>query len=120
MLILRARSCSRRKLAPRDLYEGAHSCLPFCSQVPKPSKELQQEEPAGKKVLLSDVVATGKRNLFRKRSWEKTDITYIAFMTVIHGLCLAAPFTFSWPMVWLFMGSYLVTGCLGITLSFHR
>ncbi len=99
---------------------GAHSCLPFCSQVPKPSKELQQEEPAGKKVLLSDVVATGKRNLFRKRSWEKTDITYIAFMTVIHGLCLAAPFTFSWPMVWLFMGSYLVTGCLGITLSFHR
>ena len=94
--------------------------MAICSPVPKRSKELQQEEPAGKKVLLSDVVATGKRNLFRKRSWEKTDITYIAFMTVIHGLCLAAPFTFSWPMVWLFMVSYLVTGCLGITLSFHR
>jgi stearoyl-CoA desaturase (delta-9 desaturase) len=88
--------------------------------VPKPSKEAQQQEPDGKPVLLSDVVATGKRKLFFNRQWEKTDVIYVAFMTVMHGLCLLAPATFSWPMVGLFLASYFVTGCLGITLSFHR
>ncbi|KAK9810059.1 hypothetical protein WJX72_004138 [[Myrmecia] bisecta] len=88
--------------------------------VPKPSKAAQEQEKDGKKVLLSDVVATGKRKLWFNRSWEKTDLTYMAFMAVIHGLCLLAPATFSWPMVALFFGTYFITGCLGITLSFHR
>jgi len=71
-------------------------------------------------VLLSDVAATKKRRRFTQRTWNGTDIAYIAFMAVMHGLCLLAPVTFSWPMVALFAASYLVTGCLGITLSFHR
>ncbi len=71
-------------------------------------------------VLLSDVAATKKRHRFTHRSWNGTDIAYIAFMVAMHGLCLLAPATFSWPMVALFAASYLVTGCLGITLSFHR
>ena len=88
--------------------------------VPKPSKEAQKLEPDGRKVPLSDVYATQKTNLFRNRSWAATDKQYIGFMVFIHGLCLAAPFTFSWPMVGLFFVSYLITGCLGITLSYHR
>ncbi len=88
--------------------------------VPKPSKEAQKLEPDGRKVLLSDVYATQKTNLFRNRSWAATDKQYIGFMLFIHGLCLAAPFTFSWPMVGLFLVSYFITGCLGITLSYHR
>ena len=71
-------------------------------------------------VLLSDVAATKKRRRFTQRTWNGTDIAYIAFMVAMHGLCLLAPATFSWPMVALFAVSYLVTGCLGITLSFHR
>ena len=88
--------------------------------VPKPSKEAQKLEPDGRKVLLSDVYATPKTNLFKNRSWAATDKQYIGFMLFIHGLCLAAPFTFSWPMVGLFLVSYFITGCLGITLSYHR
>ena len=88
--------------------------------VPKPSKEAQKLEPDGRKVLLSDVYATQKTNLFKNRSWAATDKQYIGFMLFIHGLCLAAPFTFSWPMVGLFAVSYFITGCLGITLSYHR
>lgn len=88
--------------------------------VPKPSKEAQKLEPDGRKVLLSDVYATQKTNLFKNRSWAATDKQYIGFMLFIHGLCLAAPFTFSWPMVGLFLVSYFITGCLGITLSYHR
>ena len=79
-----------------------------------------QVEPDAKPVLLSDVAATQKRNRFLDRTWNGTDYVYIAFMTVMHGLCLLAPATFSWPMVGLFFASYFVTGCLGITLSFHR
>ena len=88
--------------------------------VPKPSKKAQQLEPDGRKVPLSDVYGTQKVNFFRNRSWAATDMQYIGFMLFIHGLCLAAPFTFSWPMVGLFLVSYFITGCLGITLSYHR
>ena len=88
--------------------------------VPKPSKEAQKLEPDGRKVLLSDVYGTQKTNLFKNRSWAPTDKQYVGFMLFIHGLCLAAPFTFSWPMVGLFAISYFITGCLGITLSYHR
>ncbi|CAL8466841.1 g6377 [Coccomyxa elongata] len=87
--------------------------------VPKPSKEAQQEEDGAKKVLLSDVYATAKSPLFG-RKWNGQDYGYTIFMLVVHGLCLLAPFTFSWPMVGLFFGTYFITGCLGITLSFHR
>lgn len=88
--------------------------------VPKPSKEAQKLEPDGRKVLLSDVYGTQKTNFFRDRSWAATDKQYVGFMLFIHGLCLAAPFTFSWPMLGLFAVSYFITGCLGITLSYHR
>ena len=57
------------------------------------------------------MAATHKRNRFLERTWEKTDYIYIIFMAVMHGLCLLAPATFSWPMVGLFCASYFVTGC---------
>jgi stearoyl-CoA desaturase (delta-9 desaturase) len=43
-----------------------------------------------------------------------------AFLVLLHGLCLLAPFTFSWKAFAVFLLSYLVTGMLGITLSYHR
>lgn len=43
----------------------------------------------------------------------------IALLT-IHGLALAAPFTFTWPGLIAFTVMSFVTGCLGITLCYHR
>jgi stearoyl-CoA desaturase (delta-9 desaturase) len=41
-------------------------------------------------------------------------------MLFMHAACLLAPFTFSWDAFAVFAGLYFITGCLGITLSFHR
>jgi fatty-acid desaturase len=71
-------------------------------------------------VLLSDVHAVGKRPLFAGREWNATDKAYAAFLGGMHVLACFAPFTFSWPMVGLFLATYFVSGCLGITLSYHR
>lgn len=94
---------------------------PLNTKVPiqKPSREAQAAEPTGVNVLLSDVVATKKRSSF-VREWSNVDWVYAGFLGSMHLLCLAAPFTFSWPMLWLFFATYFVTGCLGITTSYHR
>lgn len=76
--------------------------------------------PKGKPIWLSDVVGQKQRPYFANREWTAKDIQYAVYMTVVHGLALAAPFTFSWDRLALFVGLYIITGMLGITLSFHR
>ena len=78
--------------------------------VPKPSPEAQAREDGARKVWLSDVFATAKSPPMAKRRLQKKDWEYVAFMAVIHGVCLLAPATFSWPMVGLFFVSYFITG----------
>ena len=78
--------------------------------VPKPSPEAQAREEGARKVWLSDVFATAKSPPISKRRLQKKDWEYAVFMAAIHGLCLLAPATFSWPMVGLFFASYFVTG----------
>ena len=87
--------------------------------IPKPSKPAQVEEANGKHIALSDVGVTTKRKLFF-REWTATDISYAVFLGAMHAGCLLMPATFSWPMVGLFMTMYFISGCLGITLSYHR
>ena len=87
--------------------------------VPKPSKQAQAEEPDGTRVPLSDVYATPKKGLFN-RQWTLKDVKYGAFIGAMHLACLAARATFSWPMLALFGATYFVSGCLGITLAYHR
>lgn len=87
--------------------------------IDKPSKEKQALEPNSHKVLLSDVYAKGKRNP-KIRKFNATDLQYTLFLGGMHILACFAPFTFSWPMLYLFLGTYFVSGCLGITLSYHR
>ena len=72
-----------------------------------------------KKVFLSDVLASPKRNAW-DRKWAKTDITYAGFIGAMHLGCLLAPFTFTWSAFTCFLVMYFITGCLGITLSYHR
>lgn len=87
--------------------------------VPKPSKEAQAQEPGAGKVFASDVHTVPKRTFFG-RTWNQTDVTYAGFIGGMHLVALAAPFCFSWNMVGLFMVTYFISGCLGITLSYHR
>lgn len=94
--------------------------LPLKSVIPKPNKEAQAQEPGAKKVVLSDVYGLPKKPLFTNRTYNDKDKAYIGWMTFVHGLALLAPFTFSWGNFALFLGMYFVTGCLGITLSYHR
>jgi len=89
--------------------------------VPKPDRAAQAQEPGATKVPLSDVWGVPRRQApYEGRKMNKVDWTYAGFLGGMHLLALAAPFTFSWPMLWLFLGSYFVSGCLGITLSYHR
>ncbi len=96
------------------------SPLPIKQPLPKPDKDAQGVEPGSSKLLLSDVYAVKKKPLFFNRTFNGVDYTYIATMVLMHGLALLAPFTFSWNNLALFCVSYFITGCLGITLSFHR
>jgi stearoyl-CoA desaturase (Delta-9 desaturase) len=88
--------------------------------IPKPVKDAQADVDGAKQVPFSDVYGRPKRRLFFGREWDSKDLSYAAFMVAMHGLACLAPVTFSWPMVGLFFGTYFVTGCLGITLSYHR
>jgi stearoyl-CoA desaturase (delta-9 desaturase) len=94
--------------------------LPLKQIVPKPDRSAQAEEPGSKKVPFSDVYAIPRKPLFTNREYNEKDRAYIGWMTFVHGLALLAPFTFSWTNLGLFAFMYFITGCLGITLSFHR
>lgn len=47
-------------------------------------------------------------------------IHMLVALVVVHGLALAAPFTFTWPGFVSFVVMMFATGCLGITLCYHR
>ena len=100
------------------LYESEE--LDTKKPIPKPVKELQASVPGATKVLFSDVYSVPRRPAFFNRVWTITDLSYAAFIGGMHLLACLAPLTFSWPMVTLFFASYFVSGCLGITLSYHR
>jgi sn-1 stearoyl-lipid 9-desaturase len=57
-----------------------------------------------------------RRKLFSRRG-DWVVFGWIAFM---HVGALAAFFTFSWNALWLTLFLWWVTGCLGITLGYHR
>lgn len=94
------------------------------SPGPSAASKLAKSEPAGidshaaaapadapkYTVWGSDVVASPKRPYFLNREWTSKDIQYAVYMLVVHGLCLAAPFTFSWSAFGVFVLMYIVTG----------
>ncbi|XP_065869316.1 palmitoyl-monogalactosyldiacylglycerol delta-7 desaturase, chloroplastic-like isoform X3 [Euphorbia lathyris] len=72
------------------------------------------------RILLSDVVVKRKRNIFLGRKWSSMDIATAGIVLAIHLLSLFAPFHFNWSAFGIAFGLYVVTGLLGITLSYHR
>ncbi|KAL5575710.1 hypothetical protein UlMin_017409 [Ulmus minor] len=80
--------------------------------VPEPVK--------GKRIILSDVVVKRPRNVFQGRKWNTLDLATVGVVLAMHFLSLFAPFYFNWGAFWSAVTLYVVTGLLGITLSFHR
>ena len=78
------------------------------------------KETEHKKILMSDVVVTRKRNLFHGRKWNILDIITVLWILAAHLLTLFAPFTFSWGAFWAGFWCYALCGMLGLTLSYHR
>ncbi|KAM7254021.1 hypothetical protein ACFE04_031703 [Oxalis oulophora] len=75
---------------------------------------------SGKKILLSDVIVQNPRNVFGGREWNSIDKISATVVLGMHVFSLLAPFYFTWTAFWVAFGLYVVTGLLGITLSFHR
>lgn len=71
------------------------------------------------KIWLSDVTAV-PRSWITGRTFAFNDFVYTAFIGLMHAGSLAAPFFFNWSALGAFFTMYFITGCLGITLSYHR
>lgn len=73
-----------------------------------------------RKIPFSNVVITRTRNYFLGRKWQAVDIQVASWFIFVHLLALFAPFTFTWDAFWIAFVGYVVTGMLGVTLSYHR
>lgn len=88
--------------------------------VPKPNRTAQQFYDGTHRVAFTNNIYAKEKSTEVTRPKNVTDMVYIGFIALMHVLCLALPATFSWANVALFGATYFVTGCLGITLSYHR
>lgn len=88
--------------------------------MPKPNRAAQQFYAGTHRVAFTENIFAKEKSTETVRPKNVTDYIYIGFIVAMHLLCFALPFTFSWANVALFGATYFVTGCLGITLSFHR
>ncbi|KAJ4845520.1 hypothetical protein Tsubulata_013042 [Turnera subulata] len=82
--------------------------------------EEAEQQRNWRRILLSDVVVKRKRQVLWGRKWNALDIGTAGVILAMHTLCLFAPFYVNWGAFWVAFGLYVVTGLLGITLSFHR
>lgn len=88
--------------------------------LPKPDRVRQQFYDGVRRVPFTRSIFAKEKSTEVTRPKNLTDKVYIGFIAAMHALCLAMPFTFSWNNLALFGVTYFITGCLGITLSFHR
>jgi stearoyl-CoA desaturase (delta-9 desaturase) len=89
--------------------------------LPKPSPHAQSLQPGAKRIPFSTVYGVKKRPWFLGRSWGPQDRAYGVFFPSLHLACLAfAPRTFSPGMLGLAFAMYVICGCLGITMTYHR
>ena len=88
--------------------------------VPKPNRAAQQFYDGTRRVAFTENIYAKEKSTEVTRKKNATDWMYIGFIVAMHVMCLALPATFSWGNLALFGATYFVTGCLGITLSYHR
>jgi fatty-acid desaturase len=74
--------------------------------------------------LLSDGQKAGEINATatKREHEERTAVNWASIIWIVglHLGCIAAPFYFSWEGLALMLFMHWVTGCVGVTLGFHR
>ncbi|KAH9619810.1 hypothetical protein KSS87_015582 [Heliosperma pusillum] len=70
------------------------------------------------RIWLSNVVVVRRAKV--KRKWHVNGLRRLIVMVIVHGLAMFAPFTFNWGALGVAVVLHVLTGMLGITLSFHR
>ncbi|CAI9284417.1 unnamed protein product [Lactuca saligna] len=85
-----------------------------------PSDFRSENQSDQRKIPFSEVVITRTRNHFFGRKWKTADIQVASWFIFVHLLALFAPFAFTWEAFWIASVGCLLTGMLGITLSYHR
>ncbi|CAN0928099.1 Palmitoyl-monogalactosyldiacylglycerol delta-7 desaturase, chloroplastic [Linum grandiflorum] len=58
--------------------------------------------------------------LVSSRKWRRWDKISALYITATHLLALFSPFCFSWAAFWTAVSIAVVTGLIGINLSYHR
>ncbi|XP_061982868.1 palmitoyl-monogalactosyldiacylglycerol delta-7 desaturase, chloroplastic-like [Populus nigra] len=123
-LPLTTNKCKKEKLSSLlDASDKNYSSTKKALQVlaDADSVPLSEAEPRNLgKIFLSDVVVRRRRQVFWGRKWNSSDIVNAGVISAVHFLSLFGPFYFTWPAFWVALGIGIVTGLLGITLSFHR
>ncbi|XP_038718376.1 palmitoyl-monogalactosyldiacylglycerol delta-7 desaturase, chloroplastic-like [Tripterygium wilfordii] len=71
-------------------------------------------------VTVTSPLAISKISPNLPREWKRLDIGTACVVFAVHCLSLFAPFQFNWSAFWVAFVLYVITGLLGITLSFHR
>ena len=103
---------------PSHTHKHIRSIRAKTSTIPVPELESKTH-----KICWSDVVVKyPTKNVFERKlkEWNSLDISNICYVGAMHVLALFAPFTFTWKAVWVALGLSIITGWLGITLSYHR
>lgn len=88
---------------------------------PLDPKELENPPFQPYTVPFSNLHVQRLRPYFFNRKWTSTDVGYGLFFLAMHSAALVlGPLTYSPENVQLALGLYLLTGGLGISLSYHR
>jgi len=110
----------KARRAKADKKKSAHQDT---AHSPRVDKHLDKHA-AKLESLLSDGQAAGKLNAqaTKEAADQRTAINYasIIWIVLLHVGALAAPFYFTWEALAFTLFMHWVTGCVGVTLGFHR
>ncbi|KAL0354805.1 UNVERIFIED_CONTAM: Palmitoyl-monogalactosyldiacylglycerol delta-7 desaturase, chloroplastic [Sesamum radiatum] len=112
-------NCLKNGFFSKGKYESSRRVITIVRAAAVPLSGDEKDSSFGR-ILLSDVVVKRRRNVYWGRKWNSLDVATVGVVVAIHLLCVLAPFTFNWGAFWVAVGLYVITGLLGITLSFHR
>ncbi|XP_011073424.1 palmitoyl-monogalactosyldiacylglycerol delta-7 desaturase, chloroplastic [Sesamum indicum] len=114
-----AHNCLKNGFFSKGKYESSRRVMAIVRAASVPLSGDEKDSSFGR-ILLSDVVVQRRRNVYWGRKWNSLDVATVGVVVAMHLLCVLAPFTFNWGAFWVAVGLYVITGLLGITLSFHR
>ncbi|CAO2827179.1 unnamed protein product [Amaranthus hypochondriacus] len=81
----------------------------------------EKESNNSYRIWWSNVVVNNPKHVFSfRRKWNCLDRGNVILIAGLHVMALFAPFAFDWGALWATIILDLVTGLLGITVSYHR